>query len=156
MKRAKSMEAEQEMREEEMQEGTQYQEEETYMDGDEIVIPEEQRIETGKEYVIAEEPTEQKQEPEEKNLLQILKSSNQEEDRSRFVHGLSVGLGIGCLATFVIMWIVVFFSPQLPSTVTYEAMLSIFIYPLIYLLTVGLIALTAGLVREYYVRKSSL
>lgn len=150
------MEAEQEMREEEMQEGTQYQEEETYMDGDEIVIPEEQRIETGKEYVIAEEPTEQKQEPEEKNLLQILKSSNQEEDRSRFVHGLSVGLGIGCLATFVIMWIVVFFSPQLPSTVTYEAMLSIFIYPLIYLLTVGLIALTAGLVREYYVRKSSL
>jgi len=155
MKRAKSMEAEQEMQEEEVQEGTQYQEE-TYMDGDEIVIPEEQRIEAGKEYVIAEEPTEQKQEPEEKNSPQILKSSNQEEDRSRFVHGLSVGLGIGCLATFVIMWIVVFFSPQLPSTVTYEAMLSIFIYPLIYLLTVGLIALTAGLVREYYVRKSSL
>ena len=50
---------------------------------------------------------------------------------------------------------VVFFSPQLPSTVTYEAMLSVFIYPLIYLLAVGLIALTAGIVREYYVRKNS-
>jgi len=48
------------------------------------------------------------------------------------------------------MWIVVFFSPQLPSTVTYEAMLSVFIYPLVYLLAVGLIALTAGIVREYY------
>jgi len=53
------------------------------------------------------------------------------------------------------MWIVVFFSPQLPSTVTYEAMLSVFIYPLIYLLAVGLIALTAGIVREYYTRKNS-
>jgi len=74
-------------------------------------------------------------------------------DRSNFVYGLSVGLGIGCIATFVIMWIAVFFTPQLPSTVTYEAMLSVFIYPLIYLLTVGLVALTAGIVREYYVMK---
>jgi len=53
------------------------------------------------------------------------------------------------------MWIVVFFSPQLPSTVTYEAMLSVFIYPLVHLLAVGLIALTAGIVREYYTRKNS-
>jgi len=29
----------------------------------------------------------------------------------------------------------------------------VFIYPMLYLLTVGLIALTAGIVREYYVRK---
>jgi len=79
--------------------------------------------------------------------------NEQEEDRSSFMHGLSVGLGIGCIATFVIMWITVFFSPMLPSTITYESMLSVFIYPLIYLLAVGLVALTAGIVKEYYVKK---
>ncbi|MEM2463107.1 MAG: hypothetical protein QXY07_00300 [Candidatus Bathyarchaeia archaeon] len=78
---------------------------------------------------------------------------SEQEDRSSFVHGLSVGLGIGCIAAFVIMWITVFFSPMLPSTITYESLLSVFIYPLIYLLAVGLIALTAGIVREYYVGK---
>jgi fructose-specific phosphotransferase system IIC component len=80
-------------------------------------------------------------------------ANNHGVDRSNFVHGLSVGLGIGCIATFVIMWIAVFFTPQLPSRVTYEAMLSVFIYPLIYLLAVGLVALTAGIVREYYVMR---
>lgn len=76
-----------------------------------------------------------------------------EEDRGSFIHGLSIGLGIGCIATFVIMWITVFFTPMLPPTITYESMLSVFIYPLLYLLAVGLIALTAGVVREYYTRK---
>jgi hypothetical protein len=51
------------------------------------------------------------------------------------------------------MWLAVFFSPQLPSGATYQTMLSIFIYPMVYLLAVGLIALTAGIVREYYVPK---
>ncbi|MDH5481626.1 MAG: hypothetical protein OEY22_01915 [Candidatus Bathyarchaeota archaeon] len=103
-------------------------------------------------YVVPEEPSkEQKQEePKEDDL------DANTENRSSFVHGLSVGLGIGCIATFVIMWITVFFTPQLPSMITYEAMLSIFIYPLIYLLTVGLIALTAGIVREYFTRKGNL
>jgi len=76
---------------------------------------------------------------------------NVQGDKSSFIHGLSVGIGSGCIAAFVIMWIVVYFTPQLPSTVTYEAMLAIFIYPLIYLLAVGLVALTAGIVREYFV-----
>jgi fructose-specific phosphotransferase system IIC component len=93
---------------------------------------------------------EQTTEQEEEQRKQVLKANNKHEDRSGFVHGLSVGLGIGCIATFVIMWITVFFTPQLPSAVTYEAMLAVFIYPLIYLLAVGLIALTAGIVREYY------
>jgi len=79
-------------------------------------------------------------------------SINQSEDKNIFVHGLSVGLG--CIAAFIIMWIVVFFSPQLPSTITYEAMLSVFIYPLVYLLAVGLIALTTGIVRVCHVRKT--
>jgi hypothetical protein len=73
---------------------------------------------------------------------------------SNFVHGLAVGLGIGCIATFVIVWISLFFTPKLPTGVTYENLLSIFVYPLIYLLAVGLVALTAGVVREYYSRKN--
>jgi len=73
-------------------------------------------------------------------------------DRSGFAHGLSVGLGIGCIATFVIMWVTLVFIPQMPAAITYDTLLSIFIYPLIYLLVVGLVALTAGIVREYYVR----
>jgi hypothetical protein len=80
--------------------------------------------------------------------------NDQGKDRSNFIHGLAVGLGIGCISTFVIVWISVFFTPRLPSAVTYENLLSIFIYPLIYLLAVGLIALTAGIVREYYAVKS--
>jgi len=144
------MEAEQE-NQEDMQ-----VEEETYIDEDELRVPEELRTEQQQEeYTVAEEAKEQKQDLEKKGLLRNLISVNESDDRSSFVHGLSVGLGVGCIATFVIMWITVFFSPQLPSTVTYEAMLSIFIYPLVYLLAVGLIALTAGIVREYYVRKRS-
>jgi len=141
--------------EQRIQEDTQT-EEETYIDEDQIEVSEEQRAEQKEEYVVAEEATEQGQELDRKGLLHNLISINQSEDKSSFVHGLSVGLGLGCITTFVIMWIVVFFSPQLPSTVTYEAMLSVFIYPLIYLLAVGLIALTAGIVREYYNRKNSL
>ncbi|MCK4440188.1 hypothetical protein KAU85_04305, partial [Candidatus Bathyarchaeota archaeon] len=129
-------------------------EEETYID-EELKGPEDQEVEQQEEYVFAEETTEQKQETEKRGLLQNLISDNQRGDKSSFVPGLSVGLGIGCISTFVMMWIVVFFTPQLPSAITYEAMLSIFIYPLVYLLAVGLIALTAGIVREYYTRSSS-
>ena len=104
-----------------------------------------------RDYVDSEEPTEQKIEPTKNKSLRI---NIQGEDRSNFVHGLAVGLGIGCIATFVIVWISLFFTPKLPNAVTYENLLSIFIYPLIYLLTVGLIALTAGIVKEYYGTKS--
>jgi len=96
------------------------------------------------EYQVIEGATEQK------NLRP--KSSDNNEERSGFTHGLSTGLGIGCIATFVIIWVAVFFTPQLPSGVTYESLLSIFIYPLVYLLAVGLIALTAGIVRQYFSR----
>jgi hypothetical protein len=71
-------------------------------------------------------------------------------DRTKFFHGLAVGLGIGCIATFVIVWITVFFAPRMPAGITYENLLAIFVYPLIYLLAIGLIALTAGVVKEYY------
>jgi threonine/homoserine/homoserine lactone efflux protein len=77
-----------------------------------------------------------------------------EEKRGGFANGLAVGVGIGFIATFVVMWIAVFFSPQLPAGTTYQTMLSIFIYPLVYLLAVGSITLTAGIVREYYTQRS--
>lgn len=70
--------------------------------------------------------------------------------RNAFVNGLSVGVGIGSIATFVVMWVAIFFTPQLPAEATYENMLTIFMFPLIYLLAVGLITLTTGIVREYY------
>jgi hypothetical protein len=70
-----------------------------------------------------------------------------------FIHGLCVGLGIGCIAAFAIMWCVIFFTPLVPSAMTYESLLAIFIYPLIYLLAIGLVALTAGIVRQYYSSK---
>jgi hypothetical protein len=77
-----------------------------------------------------------------------------EEKNSVFVNGLAVGVGTGFIATFVVMWIAVFFSPQLPAGTTYQTMLSLFIYPLVYLLAVGSITLTAGIVRQYYARQN--
>jgi len=131
--------------EQETQESIQ-NEEENYQGNQGIGQEVEQR-----DYADAEEPTEQKIEQAKNKSLRI---NIQGEDRGNFVHGLAVGLGIGCIATFVIVWISLFFTPKLPNAVTYESLLSIFIYPLIYLLSVGLIALTAGIVREYYGTKS--
>ncbi len=98
-----------------------------------------------------EEDQTSKQEIEQKEQTKL--NVDNQGDRSSFIHGLSVGLGLGCISTFIIMWVVVFFTPQISQTLTYESMLSMFIYPMLYLLAVGLIALTAGIVREYYVRK---
>ncbi|MEM3613267.1 MAG: hypothetical protein QXX92_05395 [Candidatus Bathyarchaeia archaeon] len=111
--------------------------------------PNQQELEQVPEEPIKEEQTSE-QEIEQKEQS---KPNANNQDRSSFIHGLSVGLGLGCISTFVIMWVVVFFTPQIPPTLTYESMLSMFIYPMLYLLAVGLIALTAGIVREYYVRR---
>jgi hypothetical protein len=127
--------------EEKTEEGVQ-NEEETYEGNHEP----EQQIEQ-QDYADTEDPTEQKIEQTRNKSLRI---NIRGEDRGNFVHGLAVGLGIGCIATFVIVWISLVFTPRLSNGVTYENLLSIFIYPLIYLLAVGLIALTAGIVREYY------
>jgi tetrahydromethanopterin S-methyltransferase subunit B len=101
-----------------------------------------------KDSVFKSEPMEQNMEStKDKNFTT---ANNSGENRTNFFHGLAVGLGIGCIATFVIVWISVFFATKIPSGITYENLLSIFIYPLMYLLAVGLIALTVGIVREYY------
>ena len=131
--------------EQETHEGIQT-EEENYQENLQLEQEVEQR-----DYVDSEEQTEQKIEQTKNKSLRM---NIQGEDRGNFVHGLAVGLGIGCIATFVIVWISLFFTPKLPNAVTFENLLSIFIYPLIYLLAVGLSALTAGIVREYYGTKS--
>jgi cation transport ATPase len=112
-----------------------------------------------------EQEPEEQQKPDEENVRvrgdeQSPSESSQSKGKQKerieenfFANGLFAGLGIGCIVTFVIMWLAVFFSPQLPSGTTYQAMLSIFIYPMVYLLAVGLIALTAGIVKEYYAPK---
>jgi len=71
-----------------------------------------------------------------------------------FVNGLAMGFGIGCVAAFVILWISVYFSPLLPGNVGYSDLLVIFVYPLVYLLALGLVSLTMGFVREYYSKPS--
>lgn len=113
---------------------------------------------------IQEEPYEDAFQPEQEESAVVEESmetksknsrmNSNEVDRGPFIHGLAVGLGIGCIATFIIVWISVFFTPRIASQITYENLLSIFVYPLIYLLAVGLIALTAGIVREYYAIKN--
>lgn len=97
------------------------------------------------EYPDAEEAEETQEQKENKN-----KKDDHSGGRDVFINGLAVGLGIGCLATFAITWISLFFTPQLPQFISYESLLSIFIYPLVYLLAIGLVALTAGVVRQYY------
>ncbi len=113
---------------------------------------EQESEEEAQDFMTNEQPSlgqklEQGQEQQEKLRIE------NEEDKSSFMHGLAVGLGMGCIATFVIMWIAVFFTPQVPHALTYESLLSIFIYPMLYLLTVGLVAVTAGIIREYYTRR---
>jgi hypothetical protein len=99
------------------------------------------------------EPEEYQAEIEPDEQEKVDSQFNGDENKGRFTNGLAVGLGIGCITTFIIMWVSVFFTPQISSFVTYDTLLSIFIYPLIYLFAVGLIALTAGLVKEYYSRR---
>jgi hypothetical protein len=120
----------------------------------------EQWIEEGWEENNTEQESPKEEKPSAKLKQELRKEPNMlyfgpknEADRAIFVNGLSVGLGMGCIATFIVMWITVYFTPQLPADATYENLLSIFIYPLIYLLGIGLITLTAGIVREYYAAK---
>ncbi len=70
-------------------------------------------------------------------------------NRSSFVNGLAIGFGAGFLATFAILWISIFFCSQLSLGISYEQMISVFIYPLLFLFGIGTVLLTAGIVREY-------
>jgi hypothetical protein len=123
-------------------------------EADEESQPQEQEISQQTENEKKESPVETVRSKRKKNERK--RSSIMQQDRSNFVHGLAAGLGIGCIAAFVMLWLTVFFTPKLPAGITYEAMLSTFIYPLIYLFALGLISLTVGIVGQHYALKSRL
>ena len=119
------------------------------------VVAEENEVENSE----AEEPVYEQKGEESQPFIMDLNSSGKESRwkfrfNVRFVNGLAVGFGLGYIATFIILWIALFFTPQLSSAATYENLLSVFIYPLLYLLTVGLISVTAGLVKENLMDKN--
>jgi len=70
-----------------------------------------------------------------------------------FTNGFEIGFGVGCIMTFVVLWISLLFGARLTSGVTYETMIAIFIYPLLFLLTVGTVFLTAGAVKHLHFKK---
>jgi hypothetical protein len=70
-----------------------------------------------------------------------------------FVNGFEIGFGIGCLMTFLVLWISLVFGSQLTLGVTYESIIAVFIYPLLFLIVIGTIFLTAGIVKHLHSRK---
>jgi cation transport ATPase len=104
------------------------------------------------EKVDEEEPVEETKHDNKSNS-EKKKTAHSSKSKTGFVHGLAAGLGIGCIAAFAMMWTAVFFTPRLSPGITYESMLSVFIYPLIYLLGLGLVTLTIGIIGEYYAGK---
>ena len=98
-------------------------------------VTEENEVEKNEAEV--EEPVYEEKD-EQPTLVMDLNSPSEKSHRkfsfnTRFVNGLAVGFGLGCIATFIILWIALFFTPQLSGAATYENLLSVFIYPLLYL-----------------------
>ena len=117
------------------------------------------RTKQAEEYVnineeIADESVQMEDQVQEEPQITVSLDQNEPRQKSNikssFVDGLAVGLGGGIIASFAIVWASLFFSPLLPQTATYESLLATFIYVLLSLLGFGLVALTAGVVREYY------
>jgi hypothetical protein len=69
--------------------------------------------------------------------------------RSSFVNGLAIGVGMAFLAAFAILWISIFYASQISMGISYEQMISAFIYPMLFILATGTALLTTGIVREY-------
>jgi len=69
------------------------------------------------------------------------------EIEKEFINGFLIGLGIGFLALFTILWVSIFFASLL-ANISYGRLLSIFIYPLVLILGSGTTLVVAGFVRE--------
>ena len=69
------------------------------------------------------------------------------EIEKEFINGFLIGLGIGFLALFTILWASIFFASLL-ANISYGRLLSIFIYPLVLILGSGTTLVVAGFVRE--------
>ena len=100
--------------------------------------------------VISDGEDSAQKEPEPTENIDQKQPSQNGNNRSSYFDGLAVGLGIGSITAFAIIWVGLFLSPTLPQTATYESLLAAFIYPLIFTVGTGLVAITAGVVREYY------
>ena len=66
-----------------------------------------------------------------------------------FVNGLAIGLGVAFLETFVILWMSIFYASQLSAEIIYEKMFATLIYPMLSILTTGMVLLTMGVLRQY-------
>lgn len=64
-----------------------------------------------------------------------------------FVNGFSVGLGIGCLSTLVVLWVSLLFTSRLTS-ISYASLISVFVYPMLLLSAIGVFLLVKGMVGE--------
>ncbi len=80
--------------------------------------------------------------------------SQNSNSKSSFSDGAAVGLGIGIIVCSAMLWAFLFLAPLLPQSATYENLLATYVYLLVPLLSLGLVALTAGVVREYYSKHS--
>ena len=65
-----------------------------------------------------------------------------------FVNGLAIGFGLTLLAAFVILWMSIFYASQLSAGISYEKMISVFIYPMLFTFATGTALLTTGIVRR--------
>jgi hypothetical protein len=102
------------------------------------------------EYYIDKDVNDEYPQPEETEPTKSPQQKQNRTGRGSFADGLTAGLGIGSITCFAIIWLALYLSPLLPQSATYENLLATFIYLLVPLLSAGLIALTAGIVREYY------
>ena len=64
-----------------------------------------------------------------------------------FTNGFVLGLGIGLIATFIVLWVSIFFL-SIISGMSYSCLLSAFIYPMFFMLGSGISLIVAGFIRE--------
>jgi len=74
--------------------------------------------------------------------------------QEHFTSGFEIGFGIGCIVTFLVLWISLFFGSRITSEVKYESIIAVFIYPLLFLVIIGTVFLTAGAVKHWDSRKA--
>ena len=83
-------------------------------------------------------------------------ATKREKIQEHFTSGFEIGFGIGCIVTFIVLWISLFFSSRLTSEVKYESIIAVFIYPLLFLVIIGTVFLTAGAVKHWDSRKAKM
>jgi len=70
------------------------------------------------------------------------------EVEKEFTNGFILRLGIGLVAIFIISWASVFFFLSAISGIDYGNLLSVFIYPMFFMLGSGISLIVTGFIRE--------